>query len=341
MMSATTDREGASLSRQWNEMAGYERSISWIVSAVVHLLLFLVFSWWWTPPRRGVAIEPDRDAAIVLVGEVAGKVEYYGSEENAADAKSSDAANSPGDSRDRLAAALPGGGAPPIDPAGALPSGPAPGAGGIGDGGLPGAGDLTKGGSTGAAGRVGTDKGHTYLFGIQGVGNKFLYVFDRSASMEGYEGRPLMAAKAELSKSLAQLEAIHQFQIIFYNDRQNVFNPYLPQAPRMLFADEKHKDLAQRYVRSVTADGGTRHLEALRIALGLHPDVVFFLTDADEPALTNAELADVARWSAGAVIHAIEFGAGPSRSSENFLRRIARQSGGKHVYVDVTKIPSP
>jgi len=319
-------------------MGGQERGLSWLVSAVVHLLLFLAFSWWWAPPRRGVAIEPDRDAGIVLVGEVAGEVEYFSPEENSVETNSAEATASSGAALDGLMAALPGGGAPPVDPAGALPAGPAPGAGGLGEGGLPGVGELTKGGSTGAAAQVGANKGHTYLFGIQGVGNKFLYVFDRSASMEGYEGRPLMAAKAELSKSLEQLEAIHQFQIIFYNDRQNVFNPYLPQAPRMLFADEKHKDLAQRYVRSVTADGGTRHLDALRMALGLHPDVVFFLTDADEPQLTSSELADVARWAGSTVIHAIQFGAGPAHGGENFLMRIARQSGGKHVYVDITKL---
>lgn len=339
MAAATTEREQVALSSQWNEMTGHERSVSWLVSAVLHLLLFLAFSWWWSPPRRGVAIEPDRNAGIVLVGEVAGKVEYFGPEEAAGETNStSSAANAQG-SVDGLAAALPGGSAPPVDPAGVLPSGPAPGAGGLGDSGLPGAGDLTKGGSTGSAGRVGANKGHTYLFGIQGVGNKFLYVFDRSASMEGYEGRPLLAAKTELIKSLDHLEATHQFQIIFYNDRQNVFNPYLPQSPRMLFADDKHKDLAQRYVRSVTADGGTRHLEALRMALGLSPDVVFFLTDADEPQLTASELAEIARRRGGAVIHAIEFGAGPQRNSDNFLIRLARQSGGTHVYIDVTKLP--
>lgn len=329
-----------SLSGQWQELSGSQRSASWLVSAVVHLLLFLVFSWWWTPPRRGVAIEPDREAGIVLVGEVAGKVEYFGPEQADSDADANSPSNSAAGGFEGVVAALPGGGAPPVDPAGVLPSGPAPGA-GLGDGALPAAGDLTKGGSTGAAGRVGSNKGHTYLFGIKGVGNKFLYVFDRSASMEGYEGRPLAAAKSELIKSLDQLESTHQFQIIFYNDRQNVFNPNFPQPPRMLFADDKNKDQAQRYVRSVAADGGTRHLDALRMALGLSPDVVFFLTDADEPQLTATELADVARRTGGAVIHAIEFGAGPQRNSDNFLVRLSRQSGGQHVYVDVTTLPRP
>lgn len=327
------------LSRSWDEIDGQGRGISWLASTVVHLLLFLAFSWWWSPPPRGVAIEPDRDAGIVLVGETAGQVEYYGPEGDAGDESPTDAAAGAATGRESaVAAALPGGGSPPIDPNGALPAGPAPGAGGLGDGALPGAGALTQGGATGSVGKIGANKGHTYLFGIQGVGNKFVYVFDRSASMEGYEGRPLAAAKTELRKSLEQLDAIHQFQIIFYNDRQNVFNPYLPQPPRMLFADEKHRDLAQRYIRSVTADGGTRHLEALRLALNFGPDVVFFLTDADEPELTPAELADVARRTSGAVIHAIEFGAGPKRSGENFLQRLARQSGGQHVYVDVTRL---
>lgn len=331
-------REALFAAPHWDEMAGRERGLSWLASAVVHLVLFLIFSWWWSPPPRGVDIESDREVGIVLVNGPPEQAEYFGpdsEESSSAGAAASSAASGSGPAG--IESALPGGDSSPVDPMGFLPSGDAPGAGGGGSG-LPGAGDLAQGSGSGSAGKVGSGKGQTSLFGIQGDGNKFLYVFDRSASMEGYEGRPLAAAKSELQQSIAKLGPAQQFQIIFYNDRQNVFNPYLPQPPRMLFADQKHKDLARRYVQGVAADGGTRHLDALRMALRLNPDVLFFLTDADEPELTHAELADLDRTRGETIIHAIEFGAGPARRKDNFLVRLAKMTGGKHVYVDVTTL---
>ena len=59
----------------------------------------------------------------------------------------------------------------------------------------------------------------TGVFGVEGEGSKFVYVFDRSGSMQGFQGRPLAAAKRELITSLESLESVHQFQVIFYNER--------------------------------------------------------------------------------------------------------------------------
>jgi hypothetical protein len=177
------------------------------------------------------------------------------------------------------------------------------------------------------------------VFGAEGEGNSFVYVFDRSDSMNGYQGRPLAAAKAELIRSLNGLQPIHQFQIIFYNTQISVFNPLAPQAPRVMFADEKTKAAAEAYIRGIRASGGTRHMEPLRLALRLAPDVIFFLTDAADPQLTEDELRDLRRLNAGTVIHAIEFGAGPRMGGDNFLLKLARENDGRHVYVDVTRLP--
>ena len=68
------------------------------------------------------------------------------------------------------------------------------------------------------------------------------------------------------------------------------------------------------------------------------PDVVFFLTDADEPRMSEKQLARVRRLNRGATINTVEFGYGAQRSAENFLVELARGNGGKHVYVDVSKL---
>jgi hypothetical protein len=176
------------------------------------------------------------------------------------------------------------------------------------------------------------------VFGAEAQGSKFVYVFDRSGSMEGFGGRPLLAAKRELIRSLADLHDTCQFQIIFYNERPQVFRTG-PGNPQLVWGNRAGKEQAERFVRGIKANGGTRHLEALRMALGMSPDVVFFLTDADEPRLTNDELQRVRRWNRSATIHSIEFGFGPQRNAESFLARLARQNDGQHIYVDVSRLP--
>ena len=192
------------------------------------------------------------------------------------------------------------------------------------------------GGSPQLRGEAG-GKARVRLFGIVGEGYKFVYVFDRSDSMNWFEQRPLRAAKAELLASLESLGETHQFQIIFYNHEPLVFNP-AGHPYRLAFGTEENKRRAQRFVQSVVASGGTRHMEALLLAINMRPDVIFFLTDADDPQLTDVQVDTIVRRAGGITIHTIEFGYGPPRRSDNFLTRIARLTGGQHVYVDVSRL---
>lgn len=320
---------------------GRLRGLSWLVSAVVHAVVFLVAATVWSPPPPAGNAEPERRAGIVLVDMSRSEPQYFeAGEDHAAGgepAESGDPA-SPAMNASALESALPGAAAPPVDATAVLPTAAGLSAQDAAGAGL-GGGQLLSGGATGASGPRGLGKPtQTYVFGLPGVGTKFLYVFDRSASMSGFEGRPMSAAKRELVKSLRGLESTHQFQIVFYNNRPSVFNPFSPQPPRMVFGEDKNKRLAEDYVRSVVSDGGTDHMLALNLALGLAPDVLFFLTDADDPQLTEAELAHIQRRNRGTVINTIEFGAGPRRSSTNFLVRLAQQNGGRHAYVDVTQL---
>jgi hypothetical protein len=179
-------------------------------------------------------------------------------------------------------------------------------------------------------------KARTSLFGAVGEGFKFVYVFDRSASMGGSGQESLRAVKAEFSASLKNLDTVHQFQIIFYNERPTVFNPS-GSPGRLAFATEKNKERAIRFVESIKADGGTEHEDALKAAIRLKPDVIFFLTDADDPKLSSAQLEEIQRMAAGIRINAIEFGAGPKPKKVSFLADLARQNGGDYVYVDVAR----
>src|SRR5437763_485664 len=148
---------------------------------------------------------------------------------------------------------------------------------------------LGAGGLTSGPGqpRAGSGKGTATTFFIKDQGNSFVFCIDRSASMS-QSGR-LAAAKSELLNALKNLDKTNQFQIIFYNDKMDVFRP---QGNRAFFADEQAKRLAQRWVGAVTADGPTDgFLQALRAAVLYHPDVVYFLTDGEDISLSDSQLA--------------------------------------------------
>lgn len=178
----------------------------------------------------------------------------------------------------------------------------------------------------------------TSVFGVKGTGSKFIYVFDRSTSMEGYDGIPLAAAKAQLIGSLNDLQRTHQFQIIFYNGNAVPWNPNPSQPPSMMFGDESTKAAACKFIQGIVGRGNTRHLPALQQALRLAPDVVFFLTDAEWPQMSRAELDRIKRLNRGTSINSIEFGVGPRRSRNNFLTQLAQENNGQYSYVDITHL---
>jgi hypothetical protein len=199
--------------------------------------------------------------------------------------------------------------------------------------GQPGAGQSDSiGGGRGSPGR---GDARVSVFGVQGEGKKFLYLFDRSSSMDG---APLAAAKRQLLESLTALEGVHQFHIIFFNTRTLSFE-VAGGVRRIAHADDRNKQLAANFVGGVTADGGTDRLTALREAIRFAPDVIFFLTDADDP-MAPSELADIARENARAqaAICVIEFGRRQSPLPGNFLSELARQSGGQYGYVNTTTL---
>jgi hypothetical protein len=179
-------------------------------------------------------------------------------------------------------------------------------------------------------------RGRTSLFGLSGEGYKFAYVFDRSGSMGGEGRESLKLVKAELIKSLDRLDTVHQFQIVFYNERPVVFNP-TGTPGRLAFATDENKQRAAKFLDSIAATGGTDHEEALRTAIGLRPDVIFFLTDADDPKLSAAQLAKIRRSAAGTIINTIEFGPGAKPKGSNFLEDLAKQNGGRYIYIDISK----
>lgn len=333
MSIAPSRRAKAAMPEDAVEQASRRRKVpAWVMSGAVHFVALILLAVFVRTAPRGADVEPDRSGGISLVKTNQGKTEYLSETdvESSTSAKQATAAN-PTETQP-----LPTPDALPFEVAGALPS-PDDLKGLAGDLGatLPDALGLTSG--VGPSKTLGGQT-QTEVFGLRGVGSKFLYVFDRSGSMSAYDAAPLRAAKAQLIASLDSLKSTDQFQIIFYNERPSVFNPFPGKQPEMMFGTEENKRLAKGFVQSIVATGATRHMPALQIAMKLQPDVLFFLTDAEEPRLTDDDLRQVQRWNGGTSINAIEFGPRPYTGESNFLTRLAKENNGQYAYRNVTTL---
>lgn len=212
---------------------------------------------------------------------------------------------------------------------------------------------LDSGGGTQATGDTGLGGGNTSLptgnksggvkaklFGIEGEGSRFVYVIDRSESMDGFEGKPMQKARTELIESLTTLGPTHQFQIIFYSDTPMPYGGATGSGPELLRGDDRTKELVKRFIRDIPAIGGTNHVDALRMALSMGPDILFFLTDGDYPQPARGAVENILERASrfGTTIHCIQFGEGNRSELSNWISNLAQASGGQFRYVDVSEL---
>ncbi|MBX3443673.1 MAG: VWA domain-containing protein [Planctomyces sp.] len=211
-----------------------------------------------------------------------------------------------------------GAGLPPTSPASAATGNPA-------------------GASSGGA--VRSEAGETSLFQVAAKGRRFVYVIDRSSSMDVV----LAAAKGELLASLQQLDREQKFQVVFFSNRTTTLKTRF----NVFSGTDEDREQVVRQLQDVTADGGTDRLPALLKAYEYNPDVIFFLTDSADP-MSARELDDALRKNrSGAQIHCIDFGEGPEptdasgRPLPNFLQKLAAGSRGRYVYRDARQLAAP
>lgn len=313
---------------------------AWLFSLILHAGIFLLIGLCGRGRASPGTREPDRNVGIAVIQHEGNQVRYF-SEANSSSSepsrfsdRGSDAATgavaSPFPSLDQM----------PVGLAASLPSrADAARVAGAGTSSLPGADSMSQSTNSGRGG-VPKRSTSTQVFGVKGTGGRFVYVFDRSGSMEGFGGRPIRASKLELLRSLTDLSDLDQFLIIFYNEAPTVFNPDFPLPPKLQFATKANKRAAEEFVSQISPDGGTQHLDAIRLALNVQPDVIFLLTDADDPQLSSDELTSIRRRNrGGTVINTIEFGTRPEPQPNNFMMQLAQQNDGQHAYVQVSRLP--
>jgi hypothetical protein len=196
--------------------------------------------------------------------------------------------------------------------------------------------DLGDAGSGGGSGG-GKGKGsgpRTQFFGTEESAVSFVYLIDCSGSMTQHHA--LTVAKRELLSSLDQLPPDAQFSAIFYNDRPEVLLDSAGQLALMP-ATAANKERARQKLATIKADGATDHVKALRSALVLKPEVVFFLTDAEQYRADEVE--PILKEVGSARIQAIQFGYGLDSGEGDPLRSLAHLTGGTYRHIDVSKFP--
>jgi hypothetical protein len=214
--------------------------------------------------------------------------------------------------------------APIIVQVAAAELGPAVGASGVpGSPGLP-------GGQEGVADEPsGGAKAATSFFGVPALGQRIVYVLDRSGSMGLH--RALETARRELETSLARLPKTASFQVIEYNSTAAAL---VGRVDQFLPATAENIRLATAALEALPASGTTKHLPALLMALGLRPDVIFFLTDADD--LDDADRVQVTRINGGrSVIHTIELTLMNRGRPDMPMQRLARDNRGSYQPIDL------
>jgi hypothetical protein len=309
---------------------------AWFSSCIVHTLLFVSIAFLWQPRSRGTGDTVERPIGIALVRPSNDKDEYFLTGGAAAQRPENSTQTS-----SAAAAAVVDGAGPPVsvnellsDLVGSEGAATRTGdpANGTGEG-LAGLGTGTSGTASGPA------KSTASFMGLKGSGTSFVYVLDRSASMLEFDGAPMRYAKRELLKSIQSLSDKNQFQIVFYNEAPGSLNPGTA-GGRLLQANELNRDRATRFVQAIAPQGGTEHIPGLKMGLSFSPDVVFFLTDAAEPAMSESQLLEIQSRAERSLttIHTIQFNRGPETNDGGWIRDLAEMNRGTYRYVDILTI---
>lgn len=321
------------LSRRKIPSADNQRTTSsfpaWLLSFLLHSAILTILGLVWTTRPKGTSGQQGGPIGIAVVFEAKGEEQYYLMDDPVEEALEADS------SAELSTASLPTAESA-LQEQEALLDGLMPrleetgGANAAGDLGL-----ATGSVSLPTGGRAGAVKAE--LFGVEGEGSRFVYVIDRSDSMNGFEGKPMRRAKEELLQSLDSLGPTHQFQIIFYNDTPSPYGGSSGRGPQLLRGDDRSKQSAARFVKEMIATGGTNHVDALRMAISMGPDVIFFLTDGDLPKPSLSTLDNILTRAArgGSTIHCIQFGEGPRTVRSSWISYLAEESGGSFRYIDV------
>jgi len=191
---------------------------------------------------------------------------------------------------------------------------------GIGTGG----GDFARYGLT-----VSADRGPVFfgLGGSEREARHIVYVVDRSGSMLD----TFTYVCQELKRSVSGLKRSQKFHVIFFNSGAPLENP----PGRLVSAIRAQKEELFDFLDQVFPEGATNPEPAMRRALALEPDLIYFLTDGEfDAGLVDA--LDRLNHDRRAKIYTIAYF---DRRGAELLEKIARAHGGKFRFFSELDLP--
>ena len=165
------------------------------------------------------------------------------------------------------------------------------------------------------------------FFGLKADAKSIVFVVDCSGSMNTRHNSEwktrFKRVKYEMLKAVTGMNAGQRFYIIFFNSKA-VRMP----AKGLLPATPPVKRDALKWMTKQLADGGTDPRSALRYALRLQPDMIYFLTDGSFSPRVRRVLLSVRQYRVS--IHTFVFG---NPKGEDVMKQIAVQNRGKYTYI--------
>lgn len=171
--------------------------------------------------------------------------------------------------------------------------------------------------------------------GVKGSGKKFVYVLDRSDSMSWKGGAPMRRCVNDAVASIGSLDpkqGATKFQLVVYNHDVEVFEG----GSELIDVNEANKVRMKRYLQSIVATGGTNPEKALELGMRMRPDVVFFLTDADEELSVQVmeSVKSLRKKYKVKQICVVEFGKASMPKKRTF-RQLAGENNGTYVFKNI------
>jgi hypothetical protein len=165
------------------------------------------------------------------------------------------------------------------------------------------------------------------FFGAESQGHRFVYVVDRSGSMnhphDSDAKTRFRRLKFELLSSIGRMTPDQEFYIVFFNE-----DPHPMPARTLQPATPEAKQHYLEWMSRMRAVGRTDPRRALQLALRLEPDTIYFLSDGSFQHKIARDLRKIRQRRA--VIHTFAFGETAGRET---LESVAENNGGKYHFV--------
>lgn len=179
------------------------------------------------------------------------------------------------------------------------------------------------------------------FFGVSAEGYDFVYILDRSTSMQGSR---FERAKKELIRSVRSLRKDQNFYVFLFGKKtEHLFGNYSPRPQCVPASDDNKKEL-EEWLGKRRASGNTDPRTALYLAFEMDPSAIFMLSDGEftddksnalmKPYLRRTTFklvsALVRDLSSIPPIHAIAYEDPKSRKN---MEQLATMTGGTSVFV--------